>query len=102
MVKVPLKRPIILITELGDLYCTVEFAGKDTFKISNIKKRVYTDDGDYIFVDIEEMEGIIDRHKVIGYLKVNQVESLKQLNNNNILSFNSYKKGNPNGHSRNS
>ena len=77
MIKVPLKKPIILITQLGDLYCIVEFAGKDTFKISNIKKRIYTEDGDYMFIDIDESEGIIDRHKVVGYLKVNQTENLK-------------------------
>ena|SRR6056297_3608389 len=102
MIKVPLKKPIILITQLGDLYCIVEFAGKDTFKISNIKKRIYTEDGDYMFIDIDESEGIIDRHKVVGYLKVNQTENLEKLTNqNNVINIKTYQKGKINGHTRN-
>lgn len=90
MIKVPLKKPIILITNFGDLYCTVDFAGKDTFKIYNVKKRVYTDDGSYMFVNIDEELGIIDREKVLGYFNINNTE--KAQTRDNIISLKEFKK----------
>ena len=70
MVKVPLQQPIILLTNMGDLYCTVKFAGKDTLKLIHVKKRLYTESGDYVYSDELDEELIVDRTQVLGYSRI--------------------------------
>jgi len=77
MVKVPLQQPIILLTNIGDLYCTVKFAGRDTLKLINVKKKLYTESGDYVYSDQLEDELIVDRTQVLGYHRINNLASEK-------------------------
>jgi len=89
MVKVPLQQPIILLTNMGDLYCTVKFAGRDTLKLINVKKRLYTESGDYVYSDELDEELIVDRSQVLGYSRIAKTIPKQQLikKNNKVINF---------------
>lgn len=94
MIKLPLNKPIILMTNMGDLYCKVKFAGKDTLKLINVKRKIYTENQDYFFTDEMEDEVIIDRESVVGYSNVN-IKPLAQKttkDNSKVVNIKDFKK----------
>ena len=69
MLKLPLKKPILLITQGGKYLCRIIFAGNDFVTAVDVMERVCTQDGDFVFSDYElEDKLIIDRDKIVGYM----------------------------------
>ena len=66
MIKFPLHKRVMLVTEIGNIICEIKYAGKDTLKLKDSIKEMYTEDGEYYFSEMKK-ELIIDRNKVIGY-----------------------------------
>jgi len=95
MIKVPLKKPIILITIGGDISCIVEFAGKNIFKLRNACRKIHTEDGYSFFEELDE-ENIftyIDRNQVIGYsVNTPKISKNNIIKNNNIINLKDFKK----------
>lgn len=89
----PLKEKIILITVGGDILCNIEFAGKDVLKLTNVQRKIHTEDGDSFYCDIDEEEehSFINREDVFGYKKL-KVKNPKTTNTN-VIKFNQFKKG---------
>jgi hypothetical protein len=84
-IKVPLKKEIILITTIGDILCSVEFAGKNILKLKDARRKIYTEDGDYFFAELEtddDLLSYIERDSVIGY---SVKKSKKIIDNKNII-----------------
>lgn len=92
MVRVPLKTEIFLMTKGVDLICTVLFAGTDTFKLRNVKKRIYYENGKSQDILITRTL-IIDRESVIGYSDIEDLISCETRikKQNNIISVNKFK-----------
>ena len=95
MLRLPLKVEIFLMTKGADLICTVLFAGKDTFQLRNVKKRVYFEDNKYSDILITR-KLIIDRESVIGYSTLEELitsDKPKLLKaTNNLVKLDSFKK----------
>jgi len=100
MIKVPLKKEIILLTAGGDILCSVEFAGKNIFKLKEARRKIYTEDGSYFFAELETDENFlsyIERSSVIGY-SIKQINNKlianKSINNNisKVVNIDSYRK----------
>lgn len=72
MIKYPLKTEILLLTRGSDLRCKINFVGKDTFKLEDIYKRIYKEDGSFIEFFLSN-EIILDRSSVIGYTYISNI-----------------------------
>ena len=90
MLKFPLRKEIMLVTEIGNIICKIKYAGKNTLKLKDAVKEMYTDNGEYFFSEMKN-EMIIDREKVIAYSNIVSKKE-KDNNNNNIVNFTDYKR----------
>lgn len=73
MFKFPLRKPIILITSLGDIKCEIVFAGDQTLHLKNVYRKTVNGETIMSFYDEKDGEIIIcDRDKVLGYMNVKE------------------------------
>ena len=63
--KLPLKKDILIFLSGEILLCQIIFAGKDTLKLKNVKKRILQNETFFDYVIANEI--ILDRSKVLGY-----------------------------------
>lgn len=68
MLKFPLKKDILLITEAGDFICKINYAGENTLILHDVYKRIYSNENRYHSIDIfVSRELFIEREKSCGY-----------------------------------
>lgn len=94
MLRFPLRKKIILFTEIGNIICQIEYAGKNTLKLKDAVKEMYTDHGNFYYSDVKK-EIIVDRHKVIGYSNICSPHTKKKHNVgiNNVINIATYNRG---------
>jgi len=91
LLKFPLRKKILIITEIGNIICEIKYAGKNTLKLKDVVKEMYTDNGEYFFSEMKD-DMIIDREKVIGYSTIVPIKKKEENNNTNIVNFTDYKR----------
>ena len=83
MLRFPLKREILLLTEQNSFIGTVIFAGHDSLTVVGLRKIVYNNSG-YQEIEIAE-RFIFDREKILGYSKLEEEKELDQCYTNNQI-----------------
>lgn len=70
MLKFPLKKEIILVTETTKLKCKIDFAGTDTLVCRDVYELTFNPDNSYELNYLSD-KFIIDRIKTLGYSNIN-------------------------------
>ena len=85
MVRYPLKREILLLTDTHHYICTVIYAGKDAITAKHVRMRLYTPGELIEHKDIEIAEEIIfDRRKLVGYANIDNDKELEEIINKTV------------------
>lgn len=80
MMRYPLKREILLLTDTCHYVCTISFAGKDAITAKNVRMRLYTPGELTETKDIEVAEEIIfERRKLLGYANIDSEKELEKI-----------------------
>lgn len=70
MLKFPLKKEIILVTDTIKLKCKIDFAGSDTLVCKDVYELIFNSDNTYELNYLSD-KFIIDRIKTLGYSNIN-------------------------------
>lgn len=92
MLKFPLKVPLLLMTDSGILVTEIQYAGRDTLKVTDVKLRQFEDEN--FFEDVFISDSLtLDRTKVFGYSKnISGKKKEPKKRNLKILHFEKYSK----------
>lgn len=69
MLKFPLKKEIILVTDTIKLKCKIDFAGSDTLVCRDVYELIFNSDNTYELTYLSD-KFIIDRIKTLGYSNI--------------------------------
>ena len=89
MLKFPLHKRVMLVTEIGNIICEIKYAGKDTLKLKDAVKEMYIDNGEYYFSEIKK-ELIVDRDKILGYSRIHSLIKKTEFKNENVTNIADY------------